>query len=156
MCIRDSNNRTFTSASAGKRFTNYLIDTICYYLFAILIGGGLALLTMDESAQAQFLESEGSLQSTILEYVLGAIIVLCYYTISEYYLKGKTIGKYITKTRAVSVNNESIDLGTAFKRSLSRIVPFEPFSFLGNDASGWHDKWTDTKVIEDTNWSADL
>lgn len=27
-------------------------------------------------------------------------------------------------------------------------MPFEAISFIGNNARGWHDAWTDTWVIE--------
>jgi hypothetical protein len=35
----------------------------------------------------------------------------------------------------------------AFLRSLSRLVPFEPFSALKKPSYPWHDRWTRTLVI---------
>jgi hypothetical protein len=37
--------------------------------------------------------------------------------------------------------------GTMVLRSLCRLIPFEPFSFLGSDARGWHDSITKTRVV---------
>ena len=39
-------------------------------------------------------------------------------------------------------------------RNISRLVPFEAFSFLiGND--GWHDSWSDTRVVNWEKYKAD-
>ncbi|CAN0592803.1 unnamed protein product, partial [Laminaria digitata] len=32
-------------------------------------------------------------------------------------------------------------------RTAARFVPFEAFSFLGGDATGWHDRWSNTRVV---------
>lgn len=140
-------------ASQAKRFGNFIIDRIMIYIFSFGAGGliGVYLVSVD-SEYLYLLEQKNNLTVTILDYLLGAILTLAYYTLCEYYLKGKTIGKYVTKTRAVRDDlNGELTLGNAFKRSASRIVPFEPFSFLGdNGQSGWHDKWTDTRVVDET------
>jgi len=40
-------------------------------------------------------------------------------------------------------------VSSILRRSLSRLVPFDAFSFLGNYARGWHDKWSNTWVIDE-------
>ena len=73
-----------------------------------------------------------------------------YYIIMEYVFKGKTFGKLLTKTRAVTEYGERMDLGTIMVRSLCRLIPFEAFSFLGEEGTkGWHDTISKTKVIYD-------
>jgi uncharacterized RDD family membrane protein YckC len=63
--------------------------------------------------------------------------------------KGRSLGKWITGTVAVRLDGNTINWKDAFLRSLSRIVPFEPFSALGY--APWHDKWTETTVVKKAN-----
>jgi hypothetical protein len=32
-------------------------------------------------------------------------------------------------------------------RSAARSIPFEPFSFLGGQPTGWHDRLSETRVV---------
>jgi uncharacterized RDD family membrane protein YckC len=34
------------------------------------------------------------------------------------------------------------------KRTLSRILPFEQFSFIGKESTGWHDSISKTYVVD--------
>ena len=81
------------------------------------------------------------------------LTTVVYYIISESMLNGKTIGKFVTGTRAVTVDNQKMDLGTTIKRSFCRLVPFDALSFLVGLPIGWHDEWTNTKVILDKEWN---
>jgi uncharacterized RDD family membrane protein YckC len=65
----------------------------------------------------------------------------------ETILKGKTIGKLITRTTAVNRDGSQISTATAFKRGFLRAVPFCAFSALGSPSNPWQDKWTDTMVV---------
>lgn len=121
----------------GTRFINFLIDQIILYFFksAIML--------------ALFVDSD----SKIFVYVVGFIGTVTYYTILEGATNGKSIGKYLTGTRAIRNDGYDVTFHEAFSRSLSRIVPFEPFSFLfSNDNRGWHDNWTDTSVIREADY----
>ena len=69
-----------------------------------------------------------------------------YYTVFEA-AAGRTLGKFVTGTKVVDQYGNKPSTKDAFLRSLSRFVPFEPFSFLGNTARGWHDTWTNTYVV---------
>lgn len=60
---------------------------------------------------------------------------------------GRTPGKLLTGTRVVTLTGEPPSFGQCLGRAFARCVPFEPLSFLGGDGVGWHDKWTDTRVI---------
>lgn len=139
--------------SQGKRFGNYVIDRIMIYLVTMGLGFLLAFIiqsiypgTLDFIVEAE----EGDLSVRLIDLVFAYVCTIIFYTVMEYFTKGKTIGKYITKTRAVRTDEENLTLRDAMMRSLSRIVPFEPFSYISNDGrDGWHDVWTDTKVIDD-------
>ena len=62
--------------------------------------------------------------------------------------KRRTIGKFVTGTKAVNTDGSKMEPKTILLRSLCRIVPFEPFSALGNPSRPWHDKWSKTYVID--------
>lgn len=147
--IQDAPNIEYKLADKGLRFANYMIDYISITLGFGFILGAIMVAFGDTSYLD---ETDNILATQLRDYVIGAVMMTTYYTLSEYFFKGKTLGKLLTKTRAVTLENRPMDLGTAFKRSLSRIVPFEAFSFLGSMPSGWHDRWTDTKVILDKDW----
>tara|TARA_B110000037_G_scaffold222548_1_gene297938 strand:- start:1179 stop:1301 length:123 start_codon:yes stop_codon:yes gene_type:complete len=40
----------------------------------------------------------------------------------------------------VNENGEKITFNQSLARTFGRMVPFEPFSFLGKN-KGWHDAW---------------
>jgi len=127
-------------ASKGKRFANYIVDQIVITIVMLCF-----FIALD---YASILNLEGL--NPILDRLLGMLFAAVAYILFESLLKGKTIGKYITQTRAVMRHTGEVpDTNTIVKRSFSRIVPFEPFSFLGERAEGWHDKWSETMVIDE-------
>lgn len=127
-------------ASSGKRLTNYIIDQIVITLFAFGFFFALEL-----SLSLGFAEI-----NPIADRILGMLFAAIAYIVLEGSLKGKTVGKYITHTRAVVRDTGAVpDLSTIIKRSFCRIVPFEAFSFLSDVNNGWHDKWSDTMVIDE-------
>lgn len=133
------------TVSAGKRFANLLIDTVMYYIL-VIIGGmlmGIIIAVVAPDELAQFDDDRG----TWWIYLLAITVNLGYYTLMESVF-GRTVGKLITGTKVVDREGKLPSTGTIFKRSLSRLVPFEAFSFLGAGARGWHDEWTDTWVVD--------
>ena len=128
----------YTAASKGKRFANFLID----YFIAIVLS---ALVFIFTDVLGLYFVSNG-----LIGNIFGMFLFALYYLICEGSLKGKTIGKYITKTRAVNPDGSRMDTSTIVKRSFCRLVPFEQFSFLGSGTAGWHDRWSNTIVIDET------
>ena len=131
-------------ASGGKRFANYLIDLLVFYILVFMAGIVIGLVSpetidsIDENAGFDFVEN----------LVFISIFVLYTFGI-EAIFKGKTFGKLMTGTRAVNEDGSNITAKTALLRGLSRVVPFEAFSALGNPSYQWHDKWTRTYVIDE-------
>lgn len=72
----------------------------------------------------------------------------------EYFTKGRTIGKYITGTRVIRTDGQNPTFEEYLIRNISRLVPFDAFSFLGG-GNGWHDSWSDTRVINIKNYEAE-
>lgn len=131
--------RQYEMASKGQRFANYMIDIIIYYFLSF----GLGTVTANTGSFSN---------SILLSYLLSALIITAYYFLLENFTGGKSIGKFITGTRAVNIDNSSLEPTTALVRSLVRVVPFEAFSYLGSSPTGWHDDWSKTKVIVDRDW----
>jgi uncharacterized RDD family membrane protein YckC len=104
--------------------------------------GGLLEVAGVLSGVTTFAENLGGLQETLLSTV-GTIL---YYLFMESVF-GRTVGKLITGTKVIDLEGKRPSFLTLLGRSLARIVPFEPFSFLGNDR-GWHDRWSDTRVVD--------
>jgi len=135
-------------ASKGQRFANYLLDLVAMVAGMFVLGIALAVLAPHSGIFDSWLFSE---DNPISDYVLNALMILIYYPLTEGLLKGKSLGKFITRTRAVRQDGSEITMQDVFMRSLSRLVPFEHFSFLGSTDRGWHDKWTDTRVVNEKN-----
>lgn len=127
-------------ASAGKRFLNYLIDIITFYIICFILALLFALEIYNMRATSDELTYKLKIE------LIAVFILMLYYCICEIVFKGRTIGKFITGPKAVNEDGSPINANTALLRTLCRIVPFEPFSAFGNRP--WHDKWTKTYVID--------
>lgn len=142
--ILDDVEYTLYQAGSGKRFVNYLIDRVVVYiiyrvvLFKLLVAVLTQIYTYTESRVVLY----------ILAYTMYATISALWLASFEALAKGKTPGKWITGTRAVNQDGTPISSKTAFLRSLSRLVPLEAFSALGSRSFPWHDRWTNTYVID--------
>jgi len=121
----------YVQATRGQRFLNSIIDNIFLY-FPMKI---CAFVALANGASFQ------------LTFLINLAIILGYYTFLES-SNGKTIGKALTKTKVITESGKTPDFSTAAKRSLCRFIPFEAFSFLGDDVRGWHDSISKTYVVK--------
>jgi uncharacterized RDD family membrane protein YckC len=132
-------------ASGGKRFANYIIDVIVFYIFIFIVAFFWAYFNPDSINRYTDSSSGDSFTDRLL--------YLCYYAIYMFFIelifKGKSIGKFVTGTKAVNEDGSTISPKTAFLRGISRAVPFEGFTALGDPSYPWHDKWTKTYVIDE-------
>lgn len=81
--------------------------------------------------------------------MLRVIIVFGGYYIPMEYFFGKTIGKYITKSKIVNRDGSRISFKSAVIRYLCRWIPFEFASLaLGHDAKAWNDYISKKLVID--------
>jgi len=124
-------------ASRGRRLANLLLDSVfAALLFAVLeAAAGLA-------GHPDSLRGHGWGANQLMT---SAFSVL-YYFVQES-LWGVTLAKLITGTRVRTETGGAPTARQILGRSLARLVPFEPFSFLGGDPVGWHDTWSDTRVL---------
>jgi uncharacterized RDD family membrane protein YckC len=131
-------------ASTGKRFANYLIDLLGFYITLFVLGFMIAV-AFPPAIDA--LEDDSGFG--LLGRLISVILYGLYMFSIEAIFKGKSFGKLVTGTKAVNEDGSQISLRTAFLRGLSRMVPFEAFSALGTPSYPWHDKWTRTVVIDE-------
>lgn len=132
-------------ATKGLRFANYIIDYIVQVLLGAAIGFVLGLIAEMTGSYdlIDFLFYSGRL----MELVFGYLIMLIYYTTFES-LTGRSLGKYITNTKVILYDGSKPTFNEILVRSLSRMIPFEQFSFLGQDGKGWHDTISKTYVVD--------
>jgi len=124
-------------AGRGRRFANYLIDTVAQVLLVAVLSA-VSVVIWGESSLAWM--------ETTPDIVFGLGMMFLYYVPMEG-LTGRTIGKFITRTVVVDEEGQRPSLGQVLGRTLARIVPFEAFSFFSSDARGWHDSWPRTYVV---------
>lgn len=136
---------TYEIASQGKRFANYIIDLVLFYILVFGIAIVVALVSPDLINNIAD-ESPGL---DLIDRLLSLILYGFYMSVVESVFKGKSLGKLITGTRAVNLDGSRISIGTAFGRGFSRAVPFCAFSALGTPCNPWQDRWTNTVVIDE-------
>ena len=135
----------YERASTGKRLANYIIDFIVFYVFVAIFAVVLAL-TSPSMFNSWTSDSVGA---GLVDRILTLFFYAMYMGIVEALLKGKSVGKFITKTRAVYLDGTPISTSTAFSRGFSRAVPFCAFSALGGECNPWQDRWTNTMVVNE-------
>ena len=119
-------------APTSIRFANYLIDLVVFYVLNILVS--LAFTSWLQTAARPMI------------YLTSYCLYIAYFTFIEGATGGRSVGKFITGSKAIKEDGGVITWNDALLRSLSRIVPFEPFSAFGGYP--WHDRWTHTKVVK--------
>ncbi len=137
-------------ASKEKRFINMIIDMIGYYVFTFMVGFFFGLLAL--------IGIEGPLNylveiDRIGELLLGIVIVFTYFTVFEV-LTQRSLGKLITKTKVVLEDGTKPTTKDIALRTLCRFIPFEAFSFLGDQGRGWHDSISETYVVDEVKFKA--
>lgn len=140
----EDEKRVSNYASTDKRFLNYLLDQVIIFVLSYALFFILALLGLYPESLRTFIETGGK----AAEYVIGIPIVFLYYFIFESIYR-RTPAKFITKTKVLDINGSKPTRIQIFKRSLSRLVPFEPISGFGGGTPwhGWHDRWSHTMVV---------
>ena len=123
-------------ASRRRRLANSLLDTVGYVVVSMVIGiiGAVVNLTFNVDVIGY------------LGPLFSIAVFLLYYIVSEA-LFGRTLGKLVTGTRVVAESGGPAKLWQVVLRTLYRFVPMEPLSFLSKRRPGWHDRWSNTRVV---------
>jgi uncharacterized RDD family membrane protein YckC len=118
-------------ASQGKRIVNMLIDSVA----SRVLSAAVALFSIRGDSGA-------------IAGILALFLMLGYYVFFALAFQA-TLGKFVTGTRVVSLGGGKPTFMQILGRTLSRFVPFEPFSFFsGKYPVGWHDRWSNTRVVD--------
>jgi uncharacterized RDD family membrane protein YckC len=117
-----------------QRFFHLIMDSFCIFLLFSFI------IKFSDLWQAPIFKEEYML------YVLLFIIRTIYYTFFEGLLNA-TPAKLLTGSRVIDEKGKSPKFQNIFTRTLSRFIPFEAISFLGE--KGWHDKISNTYVVKE-------
>ncbi|GGE57199.1 putative RDD family membrane protein YckC [Pedobacter psychrotolerans] len=129
----------YCRATSGLRLTNYIIDMIFFYM--IMFGLGFVIGILSPSLLNVFDGLMGRLISLILYGISMSII--------EGISNGKSIGKLITGTKAINLDGTDMNFGQAFTRNIIRAIPFNAFSAFGTPCNPWHDRLSNTIVVEE-------
>ncbi len=132
-------------AAKEKRFVNYIIDRILF--MGVLYGMGYLLSLIGSEAIINWLIGV----DLLTDILVSNLLYIIFYTAQEYFLDGKTIGKYLTRTRVLcrSRRGQPPTFLQYLGRSAARVIPFNTLSFLGD--RGWHDSLSDTIVIDEAS-----
>ena len=130
---------SYCRASSGKRFANYIIDTIVFYIVAFGLGIVIGIL------KPNLLVGVDDLSLRLVLLLFYGIVMF----MTEAMSNGRSIGKLITGTRAVNVDGTNMSFQKAFVRNIVRAIPFNALSALGTPSIPWHDRWSDTIVVDE-------
>ena len=133
-------------ADKGKRFLNYLIDII--FLFTLIIFILVILYLIIPNTYDSLFDNDLSIN------LVSYAVTILYYFLIETTTKGRSIGKFISDTKVVKIDGSEPTTKDYFVRSICRIIPFEPLSFLFG--AGFHDTISKTTVVNKKAFEADL
>ncbi|WP_374459986.1 RDD family protein [Chryseobacterium taeanense] len=141
-------------ATKWQRLANFIIDRIIFS-FSFFIIGSLGVIVDTILGIQYFTELFSNFAgiNRALDILITAILYFLYTFLLEYFTKGRTIGKYITGTKVITTDGQIPTTYEFFIRNISRLVPFDILSFLGEN--GWHDSWSDTRVVNIKNYEAE-
>jgi uncharacterized RDD family membrane protein YckC len=125
--------------SIWLRLINFIADAL-FIRFALLHLAVYPILRQAIPSLATY--SHDSL--LLLSYLINAIVFFIYYFVAEA-TTAMTVGKLLTQTKVVTQDGERPTTRTFLFRTLWRLVPLEPLSWLGY--AGWHDRQTSTMVV---------
>jgi len=124
-----------------KRALNFIIDLlVVQFLFLLLmLIAGVVAVGLGDMKDGVLYESTDSLP------YIGLYII--YYLVMESLL-GRTVAKYITRTKVINRLGEKPKLSQIIIRTLVRLFFLEVVSFFKKRPIGWHDSISGTKVVE--------
>jgi hypothetical protein len=121
----------------GHRFVHYLIDVL--FLLPTLI------------FSFQFMSIARFGDSDVLVLLFRLIFLLSYllYCFFSEAIFNQTLGKMVTRSCVVS-DGAPLTIGRIFRRTMARLIPFDPIAFLFG--AKWHDSASATSVVYVDSW----
>ena len=131
-------------ASKSQRLLNFIIDVLIIYIIEITIG--TTIIIIGDLTHSYAASNWVTSLSLIESFFFGLVILFFYYSITEMYFS-RTFAKYFTKTLVVKNDGSKPNMKSIIIRTVSRLIPLEPFSFLRAER-GWHDTLSVTYVVK--------
>lgn len=130
-------------ATRGERLANFFIDSAMCTLTVCSLSVAFLEFIRDIISRGDF---PGYVAYT------GAIsfCIIVYYLFFET-LFGATPGKYVTESRVIKISGGPPRFKSSFIRTVVRLFPLDPFSFLRN--KNWHDVSAKTRVVKEKRTS---
>ncbi|MEX6690284.1 RDD family protein [Danxiaibacter flavus] len=130
-------------ATKGQRLVNCIIDTIIYLIsWYVLMATIVTALNLMGSMTDSYTDT-----IAILFSLSPCLLYVPFYAFSEWISRGRSVGKFITKTKTIRLDGSKFTFKDALLRSLIRLIPIEPFTAFSNRGP-WHDRWTKTRVVK--------
>ena len=140
---------TLEFATKEQRCINFIIDNLVMR-FSLAYATGILFAFVVKALFPAFagllFDDDSMLAFLVVTYMVSRVNYAIYYSLSEKYFNGYTLGKLVTGTRAIRDDGEELTWKNAIHRSFSRFLPFEFLSGFGTKP--WHDSWTKTTVIK--------
>jgi uncharacterized RDD family membrane protein YckC len=131
-------------ATKTTRALNFAIDIIFIKIISTILYFIAAFIAFDEhNSLLDWLNSFDKMQNMLL----WSLIMFFYYATLEIVF-ARTLSKYFTKTIVVMIDGAKPKPIDILGRSLTRIIPFEYFTFFRGRKPGWHDELSKTFVVK--------
>lgn len=136
------------------RFMNYVVDQVAIGVIINALKFGIAYIKLGENYRDHIyykaIDVE-NLDLTVLQQSLyvSLLVTFFYYLIFEGATRGRTLGKIMTNTSAITQDGTPFTFKHALTRTLCRFIPFEPLSALISYLP-WHDSISKTAVVRKT------
>jgi hypothetical protein len=145
------------------RFVNFIVDwvavsvifngvkfVIAYYLLGKNYRDHILFHIIDKEHLSDLSRlTDLDLEAIRYSLIVTQILTFIYYLIFEGVTRGRTLGKIMTNTSAITQNGTPFTFKHAFMRTLCRFIPFEMLSALISYLP-WHDSITQTAVVRKT------
>lgn len=137
--------------SKGIRFVNYLVDQVAITVIVNGVKFGIAYNLLGKNYKDHIYYRQDLDLLVLLQNSLSVSIPVTffYYLIFEAATRGRSLGKILTDTIAISQDGQPFTFKHALTRTLCRFIPFEPFSALLAYLP-WHDSISKTAVVKKT------
>lgn len=120
------------------RFAHYFIDLVISYILTYIVFTIVALFFNEVSNNAAI---------TLISFIIVFGTFFSYYALMEIKFQ-KTIAKFITNTKVVTLQGHKPSNADIIARTFCRFIPFDGISYLFV-RNGLHDYLSKTKVVKD-------
>lgn len=143
-------NRATKWTRVGNIVIDRIVFSMLFFMFALL--GGLIDGILGIYFFTRLFDQLSGI-GRITDIVITNMLFFSYMFIVEYITKGRSIGKFVTGTKVIMTDGTAPSFRDYFIRNTCRLVPLDSLSFLGEN--GWHDSWSNTRVINIKNYESE-